>query len=203
MKKPAEVLKLAKDNNVRIVDLRFMDMPGIWQHFSVPLHQVSESSFEDGFGFDGSSIRGFQAIHESDLLVVPDADTAFLDPFTEVPTLVLICNIHEPITKQRYVRDPRAIAQRAENYLQFTRIADTAYFGPRPSSSSSTTCASSRRRTAATTTSTRSRAVELGTRGRTEPGVQARHKEGISRCRRPITSRTCALRWFSTWNAAG
>jgi glutamine synthetase len=130
MKKPADVMKLAKDNNVRIVDLRFMDMPGIWQHFSVPIHQVSESSFEDGFGFDGSSIRGFQAIHESDLLVVPDADTAFLDPFTEVPTLVLICNIHEPITKQRYARDPRAIAQRAENYLQFTRIADTAYFGP-------------------------------------------------------------------------
>jgi glutamine synthetase len=130
MKKPADVLKLAKDKNVRIVDLRFMDMPGIWQHFSVPIHQLSESSFEDGFGFDGSSIRGFQAIHESDLLVVPDADTAFMDPFTEVPTLVLICNVHEPITKQRYARDPRAIAQRAENYLQFTRIADTAYFGP-------------------------------------------------------------------------
>jgi glutamine synthetase len=130
MKKPADVLKLAKDQNVRIVDLRFMDLPGMWQHFSVPLGQLSEASFEDGFGFDGSSIRGFQAINESDLLVVPDADTAFLDPFTEVPTLNLICNIFEPITKQRYARDPRALAQRAEAYLQFTKLADTAYFGP-------------------------------------------------------------------------
>ncbi|HET8947118.1 MAG TPA: type I glutamate--ammonia ligase [Candidatus Polarisedimenticolia bacterium] len=130
MKKPADVLKLAKDQNVRIVDLRFMDLPGMWQHFSVPIGQLSESSFEDGFGFDGSSIRGFQAINESDLLVVPDAETAFLDPFTEIPTLNLICNIFEPITKQRYARDPRALAQRSEAYLQFTRIADTCYFGP-------------------------------------------------------------------------
>ena len=130
MKKPADVLKLAKDQNVRIVDLRFMDIPGMWQHFSVPIGQLSESSFEDGFGFDGSSIRGFQAINESDLLVVPDAETAFIDPFTEIPTLNLICNIFEPITKQRYARDPRALAQRAEAYLQFTRIADTCYFGP-------------------------------------------------------------------------
>ena len=129
MKKPADVLKLVKDNNVKIVDLRFMDLPGLWQHFSVPVHQLSEASFEDGFGFDGSSIRGFQAINESDLLVVPDAETAFLDPFTEVPTLALICNVFEPITKQRYARDPRAIAQRAESYLQYARIADTAYFG--------------------------------------------------------------------------
>ena len=129
MKKPADVLKLVKDNNVKIVDLRFMDLPGLWQHFSVPVHQLTEGSFEDGFGFDGSSIRGFQAINESDLLVVPDAETAFLDPFTEVPTLALICNVFEPITKQRYARDPRAIAQRAESYLQYARIADTAYFG--------------------------------------------------------------------------
>jgi glutamine synthetase len=130
MKKPADVLKLAKDQNVRIVDLRFMDIPGMWQHFSVPIGQLSEASFEDGFGFDGSSIRGFQAINESDLLVIPDAETAFMDPFTEIPTLNLICNIFEPITKQRYMRDPRALAQRSEAYLQFTRIADTAYFGP-------------------------------------------------------------------------
>ncbi|HZM69063.1 MAG TPA: type I glutamate--ammonia ligase [Candidatus Cryosericum sp.] len=129
MKKPADVLKLVKDNNVKIVDLRFMDLPGLWQHFSVPAHQLTEGSFEDGFGFDGSSIRGFQAINESDLLVVPDAETAFLDPFTEVPTLDLICNVFEPITKQRYARDPRAIAQRAESYLQYARIADVAYFG--------------------------------------------------------------------------
>ena len=127
---PDDVLQLASEAGVQIVDLRFSDLPGLMQHFSVPIGQLDQRAFEDGFGFDGSSIRGFQAIHESDLLVVPDADTAFMDPFTEVPTLILICNIHEPITKQRYARDPRAIAQRAENYLQFTRLADTAYFGP-------------------------------------------------------------------------
>jgi len=129
MRKPADVLKLMKDNDVKIVDLRFIDLPGLWQHFSVPAHQLSEASFEDGFGFDGSSIRGFQAINESDMLVVPDPDTAFLDPFTEVPTLALICNVVDPLTRQRYNRDPRGIAQRAENYLQFTKLADTVYFG--------------------------------------------------------------------------
>jgi glutamine synthetase len=129
MKKPADVLKLAKDNDIKIVDLRFMDLPGLWNHFSVPLHQLTEGSFEDGFNFDGSSIRGFQAINESDMTVVPDPDVAFVDPFTTIPTLNLICNVVEPVTKQRYGRDPRGIAQRAENYLQFTKIGDTAYFG--------------------------------------------------------------------------
>ncbi|HXH27497.1 MAG TPA: type I glutamate--ammonia ligase [Candidatus Polarisedimenticolia bacterium] len=129
MQKPADVLKLAKDNDVKIVDLRFMDLPGLWQHFSVPVHELTESSFEEGFGFDGSSIRGFQAINESDMLVVPDPETAFIDPFTEIPTLSFICNVMEPLTKQRYGRDPRGIAQRAENYLKYTKIADTAYFG--------------------------------------------------------------------------
>jgi glutamine synthetase len=129
MQKPADVLKLAKDNDVKMVDLRFMDLPGLWQHFSVPAHQLTEASFEEGFGFDGSSIRGFQAINESDMLVVPDPETAFLDPFTEIPTLSLICNVMDPLTKQRYGRDPRGIAQRAESYLKYTKIADTAYFG--------------------------------------------------------------------------
>jgi len=130
MKTAADVLKQAKEQGVRIVDLRFMDIPGLWQHFSVPVHQLTEKSFEDGFGFDGSSIRGFQAINESDLLVVPDPETAFMDPFAEIATLDLICNVFEPITKQRYARDPRAVAQRAEEYLKYTRVADTAYFGP-------------------------------------------------------------------------
>ncbi len=129
MKKPADVLKLAKEKDVRIVDLRFMDLPGLWQHFSVPLHQLTEASFQEGFSFDGSSIRGFQAINESDMMVIPDPEAMFLDPFTAVPTLNLICNVVDPVTRQRYGRDPRGIAQRAENYLQFTKIADTAYFG--------------------------------------------------------------------------
>lgn len=129
MKTPAEVLKFAEENKVQMVDLRFMDLPGLWQHFTVPLRQLSKESFEDGFGFDGSSIRGFQAINESDMLVVPDPTTAFLDPFTAIPTLVFICEVAEPVTKQRYGRDPRAVAQRAENYLQYTQIAENVYFG--------------------------------------------------------------------------
>ena len=125
-----EVVKFAKDHGARMVDLKFMDFPGMWQHFTVPIHQLEESSFEEGFGFDGSSIRGWQAIHASDMLVIPDASTAVLDPFTEAPTLSLICNIVDPITKEKYTRDPRNIAQKAEAYLKSTGIADTAYFGP-------------------------------------------------------------------------
>src|SRR5712692_4425170 len=111
MRKTADVLKLVKDNDVKFVDLRFMDLPGLWQHFSVPAHELSEASFEEGFGFDGSSIRGFQAINESDMLVVTEADAVFVDPFTEVPTLSIICNVVDPVTKERYARDPRGIAQ--------------------------------------------------------------------------------------------
>jgi glutamine synthetase len=127
---PKEVVKFAKEQGARMVDLKFMDYPGIWQHFTVPMAQLEESSFEEGFGFDGSSIRGWQAIHASDMLVIPDASTAVMDPFTETPTLSLICNIVDPITKEKYTRDPRNIAQKAEAYLKSTGIADTAYFGP-------------------------------------------------------------------------
>ena len=127
---PSEVLKMAKENNVRVVDIRFMDFPGIWQHFSVPVGELEEGSFEDGFGFDGSSIRGWQPINASDMLVVPDAATAKIDPFFEVPTMVLIGNIVDPITRENYTRDPRNIATKAENYLKTTGIGDTAYFGP-------------------------------------------------------------------------
>jgi glutamine synthetase len=127
---PKEVLEFAKKNGAVMVDLKFMDFPGMWQHFSVPLHELEEDSFEDGFGFDGSSIRGWQPIHASDMLVVPDANTAVMDPFMEQPTLSLICNIVDPITKERYTRDPRNIAQKAEAYLKYTKIGDTGYFGP-------------------------------------------------------------------------
>jgi len=127
---PKEVLEFAKANGVKMVDLKFLDLPGIWQHFSVPIGELDESSFEDGFGFDASSIRGWQPINASDMLVIPDPETAVIDPFMEVPTLSLICNIVDPITRERYTRDPRYIAQKAEEYLKFTGIADTAYFGP-------------------------------------------------------------------------
>jgi glutamine synthetase len=109
---PEKVLAMAKENSVKVVDLRFMDFPGMWQHFTVPISELEES-FEDGFGFDGSSIRGWQPINASDMLVIPDAATAKIDPFFKVPTLVLICNIADPITREAYTRDPRNIAKKA------------------------------------------------------------------------------------------
>jgi glutamine synthetase len=123
-------MKFAKEKGSKFADFKFMDYPGIWQHFTVPISQLEESSFEDGFGFDGSSIRGWQAIHASDMLIIPDAGTAVMDPFTAVPTISFICNIVDPITKEKYTRDPRNIAQKAEAYLKSTGIADTSYFGP-------------------------------------------------------------------------
>jgi glutamine synthetase len=127
---PKDVLKFAKDNKVAMVDLKFIDFPGIWQHFSVPVTEIDESTFEDGLGFDGSSIRGWQAINASDMLIVPDPNTAILDPFRQYATLSMVCNIIDPVTKEPYTRDPRYIAQKAEQYLKSTGIADTAYFGP-------------------------------------------------------------------------
>src|SRR5246500_1185920 len=127
---PEDVLQAIKDDKIAMVDLRFTDLPGLWQHFSVPPSALGGDSFEDGVGFDGSSIRGFQEIQESDMLVIPDPASAFLDPFTEAPTLVLICNIRDPVTGQSYSRDARHIAQKAEAYLKQTRIGDVAYFGP-------------------------------------------------------------------------
>ncbi len=127
---PKEVLALCREKDVRSVDLRFMDFPGLWQHFTIPVSKLEESVFEDGLGFDGSSIRGWQAINESDMLVVPQPETAFLDPFTDLPTLVMICNIQDPITREDYSRDPRNVARKAVNYLKSTGIADTCNIGP-------------------------------------------------------------------------
>lgn len=128
-KTPEDVMRFAKENGVRMVDVKFTDVPGSWQHFSVPMSALSLSNFSDGIGFDGSSIRGFQQINESDMLLMPDPETAFLDPFTAVPTLSLICNVAQP-GGELYSRDPRHIAHKAEAYLRSTGIADTAYFGP-------------------------------------------------------------------------
>jgi glutamine synthetase len=129
-KSPEDVVKTIKDNKIEMVDLRFADLPGLWQHFSVPPRALSLDSFAEGVGFDGSSIRGFQEIQESDMMVVPDPTTAFLDPFTEAPTLALICNIRDPITGESYSRDVRHVAQKAETYLKETAVGDAAYFGP-------------------------------------------------------------------------
>src|SRR4051794_30169705 len=127
---PAEVVALAGDEGVEIVDFRFCDLPGLMQHFSVPLHELSEDTFEDGLGFDGSSIRGFQEIQESDMILVPDANTAVLDPFRPHRTLNLNCWVRDPITLEPYSRDPRYVAKKAEDHLVSTGLADTAYFGP-------------------------------------------------------------------------
>ena len=125
-----DVMKSIRDNDVQMVDLRFTDLPGTWQHFSVPPSALDADVLHDGIGFDGSSIRGFQEIHESDMLVVADPTTALLDPFLPDRTLALICNIKDPVTGQSYSRDARYIAQKAETHLKSTGIADTAYFGP-------------------------------------------------------------------------
>ena len=130
MADPKTVLDFARRNGVRIVDLRFTDLPGLWHHISYPMERLTEAAFEDGFGMDGSSIRGWAAIHESDMLLIPDPNFYMLDPFTEASTLVMVADVIDPVTKQRYDRDPRYIARKAETYLASTGIADTAYFGP-------------------------------------------------------------------------
>jgi glutamine synthetase len=125
-------MKLIKEEGVLAVDLRFIDLPGLWQHFTVSTREFSADVFEEGIGFDGSSIRGFQAIQESDMLLMPDPASAFMDPFAAQPTVVLICNVKDPVTGEAYSRDPRYIATKAESYLKSSGIADTAYFGPEP-----------------------------------------------------------------------
>jgi glutamine synthetase len=127
---PQEVLKMIQDNNIKIIDLKFIDMPGIWQHCTFYQNQIDESSFVDGVPFDGSSIRGWKAINESDMAMVPDPNTAWIDPFMKEPTLSMICSIKEPRTGEWYSRDPRSIAQKALDFLKSTGIGDTAFFGP-------------------------------------------------------------------------
>jgi glutamine synthetase len=129
MADPKTVLEFARQHDAKILDLRFTDIPGLWHHVSYPIEQLTEASFDEGFGIDGSSIRAWAGIHESDMLLKPDANCHLLDPFTEVPTLVLICDVVDPVTKQAYDRDPRFIARKAEMYLSSSGIADSAYFG--------------------------------------------------------------------------
>jgi len=131
-KNPQEVIDLAKKAGIKIVDLRFIDLPGVWQHFSIPVEDLSAELFEEGIGFDGSSIRGYQMIHESDMLLIADPETAYVDPILEIPTLDIICNVFDPVTREPYSRDPRHIAQKAERYLKGSGVADVSYWGPEP-----------------------------------------------------------------------
>ena len=125
-----QLLDLIRQQNIQVVDVKFCDLPGTWQHFSIPAATLDEAMIREGLGFDGSSIRGFQAINESDMLLLPDVSTAFVDPVLEVPTLSLTCDIYDPLTLEPYSRDPRFIAFKAEEYLRTTGIATTSYWGP-------------------------------------------------------------------------
>jgi glutamine synthetase len=127
---PKQVLDFAREHGVRMVDFKFTDLPGTWQHVSLSIHGLNGGAFEEGLGFDGSSIRGFQEISESDMILVPDPSTAVIDPFHEQRTVSIVCNVFDPITREPYSRDPRYIAQKAEGYLLETGIADTCYMGP-------------------------------------------------------------------------
>ena len=127
---PKEVLAQIRQSEVKTVDLRFMDFPGVWQHFAIPAEALTEETFEEGISFDGSSVVGWRAINEADLLVVPQSETALIDPFTARPTLTMICNIQDPITQQDYSRDPRNIARKAVSYMKSTGLADTCRLAP-------------------------------------------------------------------------
>jgi len=127
---PKEVMEFARKNNVKLVDFKFVDFIGSWQHFVTPISEFSEEIFEEGSGFDGSSIRGWAAINNSDMLAVPDPSTAIMDPFAKIPTLSVVCTIKDPILNVAYEKDPRTIAKKAEAYLKSTGIGETAYFGP-------------------------------------------------------------------------
>ena len=129
-KNAAEAIKYIRENDIEFVDVRFMDLPGVMQHFNIPAKAFNDSVFEDGLMFDGSSIRGFQAIHESDMKLIPDVATAFIDPFREAKTLVMNFSIRDPFTNEPYSRDPRNVAAKAEAFLKASGIADTVYFGP-------------------------------------------------------------------------
>jgi glutamine synthetase len=127
---PAEVVEFCKSRGIGIIDLKFTDVPGTLQHLSLPLSELTEGNLADGYGFDGSSIRGFKAIQESDMLLIPDTNTAVVDPFCQIPTLTMLCNIMEPETREFFSRDPRYIAQKAEIFLKESGIADVSYWGP-------------------------------------------------------------------------
>jgi len=127
---PAEVIEFAKQKGIKIVDLKFTDVPGTLQHFSIPVSELTKNAFEEGLGFDGSSIRGFQQIHESDMMLVPDPDSAAVDSLLKVPTLSLICDVKDPISRGPYSRDPRYVAKKAEEHLKNTGIGDVSYWGP-------------------------------------------------------------------------
>ncbi len=195
-----ELLRYLKDEDVKFVDIRFCDLPGVMQHFTVPVESFDDSVFADGLAFDGSSIRGFQAIHESDMLLLPDVASAFIDPFRIAKTVALNFFIHDPFTREPYSRDPRNVAKKAEAYLASSGIADTAYFGAeaefyifdsiRHSTQANEAFYHIDSIEAGGTPARRSRAATAVTRPRT--------RAATSPSRRSTTTPTCATRWSPT-----
>ena len=194
-----DVLEMAKKNKVEIVDFKFIDVPGLWQHFSIPATDLDADKFEQGLGFDGSSIRGFQWINESDMILIPDPDTAMMDPFTEHPTMSFVCNVLDAITRQPYSRDPRYITQKAEKYLNPPASPTPATGVPRSSFSSSTAFDSTRTTTKATIISTPAKGS--GTPATPTVPISATRsvtKKVTFRSRPWTSTRICVPRWCST-----
>ena len=194
---PGEVLSMVEDEGVEFVDLRFCDLPGVMQHVSIPATVLDEGQFEEGHAFDGSSVRGFQQIQESDMVLVADPNTAYLDPFRARKTLVLHCDVADPVTGERYSRDPRHVAKKAEEYLFSTGIADTAYFGPEPEFFIFDDV---RFETTGNASFYKVESVEgqwnTGPgRGPATSATSPGRRRGTSRRRRWITTRICARRW--------
>ena len=192
---PKAVLEFAAANNVKMLDLRFTDLPGLWHHVSFPIHELEEASFEEGFGMDGSSIRGWAAIHESDMLLVPDPSWYTLDPFTDTPTLVMIGDIIDPVTKQHYV-EIRATLRRRPRPISPTRASPIRpTLGQKRNSLSLTTSASIKPSNMVITSSTPRKAVGTPAARRTTLVTGRVTRKVTSRFRPPIIIRTCAPRW--------
>jgi glutamine synthetase len=187
---PVEALEWAEETRAVMVDLKFCDLFGAWQHMTLPIGAFGKSAFDEGLGFDGSSIRGWQGIEESDMLLMPDPATAILDPFTEAPTLSLICEVLDPVTREPYARDPRRVARRAEEYLRSTAIADTACFGPECEFFVLDEVSV---RTEPTTSSTRQR--DTGTPGCRGSATRSGRRRGTSRRRRTTRCTTSERGW--------
>ena len=193
-----EVLKFIGDNKVEFVDVRFCDLPGTVQHFTVPVESFDAKVFTDGLMFDGSSIRGFQQIHESDMLLLPDPATAVLDPFRQHPTLNLTFFVHDPLTGEPYTRDPRNIARKAQDFLRGTGIADMVYFGPEAEFyifDSARFETSSNDRATTTSTPSRARGTPAARRKAATSATSRGTRAVTSRCRRWTTTPTCARKW--------
>jgi len=195
-----EVLKYVSDEKVEYVDIRFCDLPGVMQHLTVPADQFDHNFVDNGIAFDGSSVRGFQAINESDMALFPDPVTARLDPFRKHKTLNMNFFVHDPITGEAYSRDPRNVARKAEEYLATTGVADTCYFGAEAEFYIFDSVRSAPSPTRASTTSTRSRAG--GTPGARRPAAtsatRSTTRAATSRCPRWTITRTCATTWSRT-----